>query len=165
MRRGKWPILDLFGVRGWSFRAKNGVRVLPIFPLFPAFFTFSHLTTPHNTHTHTPYHTQIGQVAEEHAAAQQEGTQLQGLISSKCVVQNTSCCGSQFSGSRIVRLSESVGRNNGTHIDVQRPRYAHGRSGTGRCERSSRCCGPTRIGQTETSGHQLFVDPRESSKG
>ena len=28
--------------------------------------------------------TQIGQVAEEHAAAQQENTQLQDLISSKC---------------------------------------------------------------------------------
>ena len=42
------------------------------------------------------------------------------------VVQNTSCCGSQFSGSRIVRLSESVGRNNGTHIDVQRPRHMNG---------------------------------------
>ena len=28
--------------------------------------------------------TQIGQVAEEHAAAQQEDTQLQDLISSKC---------------------------------------------------------------------------------
>ena len=30
------------------------------------------------------FQTQIGQVAEEHAAAQQEDTQLQDLISSKC---------------------------------------------------------------------------------
>ena len=29
----------------------------------------------------------------------------------KMWLQNTSCCGSQFSGSRIVRLSKSVGRN------------------------------------------------------
>ena len=81
------------------------------------------------------------------------------------VVHNTSRCGSQFSGSRIARLSESVGRNNRTQIDVQRPRHAHEWSGTGRCERSSRHCGPKRVGQIETSGHQLFVDPRESSKG
>ena len=55
MRREKWPISNLFGVRGWSFRAKNGVRVLPIFPLFPAFF---HIFSPHNTSQHhTPYHT------------------------------------------------------------------------------------------------------------
>ena len=46
------------------------------------------------------------------------------------VVQNTSCCGSQFSGSRIVGLGESVGRNNGTHIDVQRSRHTHEWSGT-----------------------------------
>ena len=59
------------------------------------------------------------------------------------VVQNTSCCGSQFSGSRIVRLGESVGRNNGTHIDVQRSRHTH--EWSGRCERSSRHCGPTRL--------------------
>ena len=39
------------------------------------------------------------------------------------------------SGSRIVRLRESVGRNSGTHIDVQRLRHAHEWSGTGRCER------------------------------
>ena len=45
--------------------------------------------------------TQIGQVAEEHAAAQQEDT-----------------------------TSESVRRNNRTHIDVQRPRHAHEWSGT-----------------------------------
>ena len=42
MRWGKWPILDLFSVLGWSFRAKNGVRGLLIFPLFPVFFAFSH---------------------------------------------------------------------------------------------------------------------------
>ena len=66
-------------------------------------------------------------------------------------VQNTSCCGSQFSGSRIVRLSESVGRNSGTHIDVQRPRHTHEWIGTGRCERSSRHCGQTRVGQIEAS--------------
>ena len=61
-------------------------------------------------------------------------------------MQNTSRCGSQFSGSRIVWLSESVGRNTGTHIDVQRPRHAHEWSGTGRCERSSRHCGSTTVG-------------------
>ena len=44
------------------------------------------------------------------------------MSSHQNVVRNTSCCGSQFSGSRIVCLSESIGRNNGTHIDVQRPR-------------------------------------------
>ena len=62
---------------------------------------------------------------------------------------------------------ESVGRNNGYSgcIDVQRPRHAHEWSGTGRCERSSRQCrGPTRVGQIETSGHQLFVDPREKQQ-
>ena len=64
-----------------------------------------------------------GQVAEEHAAAQQEDTQLQSPHQN--VVQSMSCCGAQFSGSRIVRLSESVSRNNGTHINVQRPRHAH----------------------------------------
>ena len=69
------------------------------------------------------------------------------------------------SGSRIVRLSESVDRNNGTHINVQRPRHTHEWIGTGRCKRSSRHCGPTRVGQIEASGHQLLVDPRERSKG
>ena len=54
-----------------------------------------------------------------------------------------------LSGSRIVRLSESVRRNNGTHIDVQRPRHAYEWSGTGRCERSPRHCGPTGTGQIE----------------
>ena len=81
------------------------------------------------------------------------------------VGQNPSCRGSQFSGCRIARRSESVGRNNGTHLDVQRLRHTHEWSGTGRCERSSLHCGPTRIGQIEASGHQLLVDPRESSKG
>ena len=80
-------------------------------------------------------------------------------------VQNTSCCGTQFSGSRIVRLGESVRRNNGTHIDVQRLRHAYERSGTGRCERSPRHCDPTETGQIQASGHQLFVDPRESCQG
>ena len=61
-------------------------------------------------------------------------------------MQNTNCCGSQFSGSRIVLLSESVGRNHGTHIDVDRPRHTHEWIGTGRCERRSRHCGPTRRG-------------------
>ena len=49
----------------------------------------------------------------------------------KETVENTSCCGSQFSGSRISRFSESFGRNNGIHIDVQRLRHAHEWSGTG----------------------------------
>ena len=40
-----------------------------------------------------------------------------------------------------------------------------GTSGIGRCERSPRHCGPTNTGQIEASGHQLFVDPRESSQG
>ena len=39
-----------------------------------------------------------------------------------------------LSGSRVVRLSESVRRNSWTQIDVQRPRYAYERSGIGRCE-------------------------------
>ena len=70
-----------------------------------------------------------------------------------------------FSGSRIVRLSESVTRNHGTHIDVQRPLHAFERGGVGRCERSPRHCGPTETGQIEASGHQLVVDPRESCQG
>ena len=67
----------------------------------------------------------------------------------KMWLQNTSCCGSQFSGSRIVRLGESAGRNTGTHLDVQRPRHAHEKTGPGRCERSSRHRGPTRVGQSQ----------------
>ena len=50
------------------------------------------------------------------------------------------------SGSRIVRLCESVGRNNGTHIDVQGPRPAYERGGIGRCECSPRQWSSTRIG-------------------
>ena len=50
-RWGKWPILDLFRVHGWPYRTKKGDHVLTIFPLFLAFFTFSHFTIPHNTHT------------------------------------------------------------------------------------------------------------------
>ena len=88
--------------------------------------------------------TQIGQVAEEHAAAQQEDAQLQVSHLIKMWCKTPAVVALSFSGSRIVRLIESVGQNNGTHIDVQRPRCAHGWSGT------------------ETSGHQLFVDPRES---
>ena len=34
-----------------------------------------------------------------------------------------------------------------------------------RCECSPRHCGPTGTGQIEASGHQLLVDPRESSQG
>ena len=83
------------------------------------------------------------------------------ISSHQNVVQNTSCCGSQFSGSRTVRHSESVGRNSGTRLDVQRPWHAHELIGTGRCERSSRQCGPTRIGHIEASGHQLLVDLSE----
>ena len=93
------------------------------------------------------------------------GHTVAGFSSHQIVVQNTSCCGTQFSGSRILRLSESVRRNTGTHIDVQRPRHAHEWSGIGRCERSPRHCGPTGTGQIEASGHQLFVDPRESCQG
>ena len=72
-----------------------------------------------------------------------------GYTSHQNVVQNTSCCGTQFSGSR-------VRRNNGTHIDVQRPRHAYERSGTGRCERTPRHCGPKGTGQIEASGTPII---------
>ena len=62
------------------------------------------------------------------------------------VVQNTVCCGSQFSGRRNVWLSESIDRNNGTRIDVQTLRHTREWIGLRRCERSSRHCGPTRVG-------------------
>ena len=53
----------------------------------------------------------------------------------------------------------SMCKDLGTHMNT------HKWSGIGRCERSPRHCGPTRIGQIEASGHQFFVDPRESSQG
>ena len=87
------------------------------------------------------------------------------VSSHRNVVQNTSCCGSQFSGSRIVRLSESVGRNNGTHIDVQRLRHTYEWIGTGRCERSSRHCGPTGVGQIGASGHNALWIQEKAAKG
>ena len=65
----------------------------------------------------------------------------------------------------VYGLVRASAKNNGTHIDVQRPRHAYERSGIGRCERSLRHCGPTGIGQIEASEHQLFVDPRESCQG
>ena len=40
MRWEKWSILDLFRVHGWPYRAKNGVHVLWIFPLFLVFFVY-----------------------------------------------------------------------------------------------------------------------------
>ena len=49
-------MLDHFGVRGWPNRAKKGDHVLIIFPMFLVFLCISHLTTPHNTHTHTIPH-------------------------------------------------------------------------------------------------------------
>ena len=48
MRWGKWPILDLFSVLGWPYRAKKGVRVLTIFPLFPVFFYIFSLPCDHD---------------------------------------------------------------------------------------------------------------------
>ena len=81
------------------------------------------------------------------------------------VVQNTSCCGAQFSGSRIVRLSESVSRNNGTHINVQRLRHAHEWSGIGRCERIPRHCGATGSGQIDyLDTNYLWIQER-AAKG
>ena len=47
------------------------------------------------------------------------------ISSHQNVVQNTSCCGSQFSGSRIVRLSESVRRNNETHVSMYKSFSIH----------------------------------------
>ena len=47
-----------------------------------------------------------------------------------------------------MRLGESIGRNNGTHINVQGPRHAHEWRGSGRRKRSSRHCGQTgRLGK------------------
>ena len=54
MRWGKWPILDLLGVRGCPYRAKDGDHVLTFFPMFPVFLC---IFSPHNTTQHTPYHT------------------------------------------------------------------------------------------------------------
>ena len=48
MRRGKWPFSDLFSVRGWPNRAKNGVRGLIIFPLFPVIFCIFSLLCDHD---------------------------------------------------------------------------------------------------------------------
>ena len=51
MRWGKWPILDLFSVLGWSFRAQKRDHVCECSQCFSCFCVFSHLTAPHNTHT------------------------------------------------------------------------------------------------------------------
>ena len=48
MRRGKWPILDLFGVRGWPYRAKDGDHVLTFFPMFPVIFCIFSLRCDHD---------------------------------------------------------------------------------------------------------------------
>ena len=53
--------------------------------------------------------TQIGKVAEEHAAVPQEDTQLQGLIHQN-VVQNTNCCSAEAESYGFVRASaETMG--------------------------------------------------------
>ena len=80
MRWGKWPILDLFWVRGWPYRAKKRDNVLTIFPMFlvilciysrlldhvfslfycPYFFIslyFYYKYSTHTTRTHTRTHT------------------------------------------------------------------------------------------------------------
>ena len=103
-------------------------------------------------------------VAEEHAAAQQEDTQSQDLISSKFGAKHKLFWQSVQRKPNCT-ISKSVRRNNGTHIDVQRPRHTYERSGIRRCGRSPCHCGPTVTGQIEASGHQLFVDPRESCQG
>ena len=98
--------------------------------------------------------TQTGQVAEELAAVQQEDTQLQNLISSKCgaktqAVVALSSAGAEFYG--LVRASaETMGlismyKDLGTNMNGV---------GTGRSERSFRHCGPTGSVQIERSGHQ-----------
>ena len=56
MRWGKWPILDLFSVLGWSFRAPKGDHVLTIFPMFLVFLC---IFSPHNTTQHTHHTTRI----------------------------------------------------------------------------------------------------------
>ena len=56
MRWGKWPILDLFSVRGWPNRAKKRDHVLTIFPMFLVFLC---IFSPHNTTQHTHHTTRI----------------------------------------------------------------------------------------------------------
>ena len=53
---------------------------------------------------------------------------------------------------KLYGLVRALAETNVTLIDVQRPRHAYE-------------CGQKRVGQNETSGHQLFLDPRESCKG
>ena len=48
MRWGKWPILDLFWVRGWPYRAKDGDHVLTFFPMFPVIFCIFSLRCDHD---------------------------------------------------------------------------------------------------------------------
>ena len=48
MRWGKWPFSDLFSVHGWPYRAKNGVRVLTLFPMFPVIFCIFSLRCDHD---------------------------------------------------------------------------------------------------------------------
>ena len=48
MRWGKWPILDLFSVLGWSFRAQNGDHVLTFSPMFPVIFCIFSLRCDHD---------------------------------------------------------------------------------------------------------------------
>ena len=109
--------------------------------------------------------TQIGQVAEEHVAVPQEDTQFQGLISTKCGAEHKLLWLSVHRKPNCHGLVKASAETTGLiwmYKDICTP---HEWIGTGRCERSSRHCGPTRVGQIEASGHQLFVDPRESSKG
>ena len=108
--------------------------------------------------------TQIGYVAEEHVAVLQEDTQLQDLISLECV-QNTSCCGSQFSGSRIVRLSEIVGRNNGTHLDVERLRLTHEWIGTGDASASLAIVGRRGLGKLRHLDTNYLWIQEKAAKG
>ena len=50
-------------------------------------------------------------------------------------------------------------------IDVRRPPHTHDWNGTGRCERSSRHRGPTRVGQIEASGHDYLRIQEKGAKG
>ena len=48
MRWGKWSILDLFSVLGWSFRAQKGDHVLTISQCFPCFLCIFSLRCDHD---------------------------------------------------------------------------------------------------------------------